>query len=67
MLAIIVIIAGLIISGALSWGITVGILWGIVWLLNMAGVAIEFNIYVVTAIWLVMALLRSVFSSKNRD
>lgn len=67
MLAIIVIIAGLIISGALSWGITVGILWGIVWLLNMAGVAIEFNIYVVTAIWLVMALLRSVFSSKNGD
>lgn len=67
MLAIIVIIAGLIISGALSWGITVGILWGIVWLLNMAGVAIEFNIYVVTAIWLIMALLRSVFSSKNGD
>lgn len=67
MLAIIVIIAGLIVSGALSWGITVGILWGIVWLLNMAGVAIEFNIYVVTAIWLIMALLRSVFSSKNGD
>ena len=67
MLAIIVIIAGLIISGALSWGITVGILWGIVWLLNMVGVAIEFNIYVVTAIWLIMALLRSVFSSKNGD
>lgn len=67
MLAIIVIIAGLIISGALSWGITVGVLWGIVWLLNMAGVAIEFNIYVVTAIWLIMALLRSVFSSKNGD
>lgn len=67
MLAIIVIIAGLIIIGALSWGITVGILWGIVWLLNMAGVAIEFNIYVVTAIWLIMALLRSVFSSKNGD
>lgn len=67
MLAIIVIIAGLIISGALSWGITVGILWVIVWLLNMAGVAIEFNIYVVTAIWLIMALLRSVFSSKNGD
>lgn len=67
MLAIIVIIAGLIISCALSWGITVGILWGIVWLLNMAGVAIEFNIYVVTAIWLIMALLRSVFSSKNGD
>lgn len=67
MLAIIVIIAGLIISGALSWGITVGSLWGIVWLLNMAGVAIEFNIYVVTAIWLIMALLRSVFSLKNGD
>lgn len=67
MLAIIIIIAGLIISEALSWGITVGILWGIVWLLNMAGVAIEFNIYVVTAIWLIMALLRSVFSSKNGD
>ena len=67
MLAIIIIIAGLIISAALSWGITVGILWGIVWLLNMAGVAIEFNIYVVTAIWLIMALLRSVFSSKNGD
>lgn len=67
MRAIVVIIAGLIISGALSWGITVGILWGIVWLLNMAGVAIEFNIYVVTAIWLIMALLRSVFSSKNGD
>ena len=67
MLAIIVIIADFIIGLALSWGITVGILWGIVWLLNMAGVAIEFNIYVVTAIWLIMALLRSVFSSKNGD
>ena len=67
MLAIIVIIAGFIIGLALSWGITVGILWSIVWLLNMAGVAIEFNIYVVTAIWLIMALLRSVFSSKNGD
>ena len=65
MLAIIVIIAGWIIGLAFSWGITVGILWGIVWLLNMAGVAIEFNIYVVTAIWLIMALLRSVFSTKN--
>ena len=59
MLAIIVIIAGLIIGWAFSWGITVGILWGIVWLLNMAGVA--------TVIWLIMALLRSVFSSKNGD
>lgn len=67
MLAIIVIIACWIIGLAFSWGITVGILWGIVWLLNMAGVAIEFNIYVVTAIWLIMALLRSVFSSKNGD
>lgn len=67
MLAIIIIIAGLIISLAFSWGITVGILWVIVWLLNMAGVAIEFNIYVVTAIWIIMALLRSVFSSKNGD
>ena len=67
MLAIIVIIAGLIIGWAFSWGITVGILWGIVWLPNMAGVAIEFNIYVATVIWLIMALLRSVFSSKNGD
>nr|DAH24508.1 MAG TPA: hypothetical protein [Bacteriophage sp.] len=67
MLAIIVIIASWIIGLVFSWGITVGILWGIVWLLNMAGVAIEFNIYVVTAIWLIMALLRSVFSSKNGD
>lgn len=66
MLAIII-IAGLIIDLAFSWGITVGILWVIVWLLNMAGVAIEFNIYVVTAIWIIMALLRSVFSSKNGD
>ena len=63
MLAIIVIIAGLIIGWAFSWGITVGIFW----LLNMAGVAIEFNIYVATGIWLIMALLRSVFSSKNGD
>lgn len=63
MLAIIVIIAGLIIGWAFSWGITVGILWGIVWLLNMAGVAIDFNIYLATAIWLVLAILRNVFSS----
>lgn len=67
MLAIIIIIAALIIRLAFSWGITVGILWVIVWLLNMGGVAIEFNIYVVTAIWIIMALLRSVFSSKNGD
>lgn len=67
MLAIIVIIASFIIGLAFSWGITVGILWGIVWLLNMAGVAIEFNIYVATAIWLIIDLLRSGFSSKNGD
>lgn len=54
MLANIVIIAGLIIGWAFSWGTSVGILWGIVRLLNMAGVAIEFNIYVATVIWLIM-------------
>lgn len=54
MLANIVIIAGLIIGWAFSWGTSVGILWGIVRVLNMAGVAIEFNIYVATVIWLIM-------------
>lgn len=54
MLANIVIIAGLIIGWAFSWGTSVGILLGIVRLLNMAGVAIEFNIYVATVIWLIM-------------
>ena len=51
---------------AISWAVTVGVIWFIVWLLIKGGAQIEFNIWIATATWLILLLL-SAFFGKNRD
>ena len=53
--------AAIIIVGyALSWIITVGILWGIAWCFS-----IPFSIKIATGVWIVLCSLKLLLTSKN--
>lgn len=46
----------------ISWLFTVSVLYGLVWLLNLGGIAIQFNIWLATAAWIILTLFAAFLS-----